>query len=183
MEVMKTAVLKGGRQLTIRDARAADAAAVIEYVKRVAGESDNLTFGAEEFKVTLEQEVEIIEQHFAADNMVFLIGLIDGEVAAMLNFQGGTKRRTRHSGEFGISVRESFWGQGVATAMLQALLGWAKGTGVVRKINLRVRTDNQSAIHVYKKLGFTEVGRISREFLIDGVFYDTYLLEIEIDEA
>ncbi|NLA57464.1 MAG: hypothetical protein GX855_00940 [Firmicutes bacterium] len=34
---------------------------------------------------------------------------------------------------------------------------------MIRKVNLRVRTDNQAAIHLYKKMGFREEGRITKE--------------------
>ena len=58
----------------------------------------------------------------------------------------------------------------------QKLIEWAKTSGVVTKINLRVRTDNPRAIALYERKGFTFEGTIRRELLIDGVYYDHHLM-------
>ncbi|ASS77108.1 hypothetical protein CIG75_04080 [Tumebacillus algifaecis] len=173
--------LKDGRTLTIRQAVAEDAAAILRYIKRVAGESENIPFTADEFTTTVEQEVEIIEDHALTDNKIFLIGLIDGEIASVLNFVGGQRQRVRHAGEFGLTVRESFWGLGVGTQMMTLLIDWAKSTGIIRRINLIVRADNRNAIQLYQKFGFAEEGVKRRNFLIDGVFYDSLYMGIDLD--
>lgn len=100
---------------------------------------------------------------------------------ACISFAGGVRKRTAHMGEFGITVLQPYWETGVGTALLHAMLRWAKASGVVRKINLKVRTDNQRAIYVYQKLGFEIEGRLSRDMLIAGRFYDAYYMGICID--
>ncbi|QRG69135.1 GNAT family N-acetyltransferase [Brevibacillus choshinensis] len=116
-----------------------------------------------------------------APNQLFLVAEVEGTLVGNLTFRGGARARTQHAGEFGVSVLKDFWGYGIGRALIESLLGWAKDSAVVRKINLRVRSDNASAIHLYKKLGFKEEGVFTREFLIDGVFYDCILMGIDID--
>ena len=53
--------LKNGTQLILRKAIVDDANDIIEYLNTVAGESNNLLFGEGEFKLTIEQEREYIE--------------------------------------------------------------------------------------------------------------------------
>ena len=48
--------------ITIERATAKDAAAMIEYLKQIGGETDNLTFGSEGLPITLEAEKAYIEQ-------------------------------------------------------------------------------------------------------------------------
>lgn len=40
--------------------------------------------------------------------------------------------------------------------LIKYLIEWSKKSGIIRKINLRVRPDNAHGINLYKKLGFSE---------------------------
>ena len=77
-----------------------------------------------------------------------------------------------HVGKFGITVRKPYWNLGIGNVLLECIVDWAKNTGVIRKIDLRVRTDNKSAIKLYKKYGFQQEGIIKRHFYIEDKFYD-----------
>ncbi|MDN3956046.1 GNAT family N-acetyltransferase [Sporolactobacillus laevolacticus] len=168
--------------MIIRKARKTDAAAMINFLHQIAGESDYLTFGsADELHLTVEKEEKLFEDYFNRDNGLNLIAEYDGQIAGNLNFSGGTKKRTAHTGEFGISVRKDFWGLGIGKALIARLIEWSKESGVIRKINLRVRSDNARAIHLYKSFGFKEEGVITRDFLIDDVFYDSIQMGLFIN--
>lgn len=56
----RVAALKDGREVLIRPARAEDAAAVLDYLRLVGGESPNISFGAEGIGLTEEQEASEI---------------------------------------------------------------------------------------------------------------------------
>ncbi|KEO83254.1 hypothetical protein EL26_11225 [Tumebacillus flagellatus] len=176
----QTRNLRNGNVLTLRCALVEDAAMTLDYLRLVSGETDNLTFRPEEFNTTLERQSQVIEE-WGGRGGLYLLGLVDGELASVLTFEPRSKSRTAHAGEFGLTVRQSFWGLGIATEMVQALIDWAHGTGRIRKIDLHVRTDNDAAIAVYKKLGFQNEGLITRGMLIDGVFYDFYHMGLHIE--
>jgi RimJ/RimL family protein N-acetyltransferase len=172
----------GEEKMIIRKARKTDAAAMINFLHQIAGESDYLTFGStDELHLTVEKEEKLFEDYFNRDNGLNLIAEYDGQIAGNLNFSGGTKKRTAHAGEFGISVRKDFWGKGIGKALIARLIEWSKESGVIRKINLRVRSDNARAIHLYKSFGFKEEGVITRDFLINDVFYDSIQMGLFID--
>ena len=65
--------------------------------------------------------------------------------------------------------------------MLAYLLVWARHTHIIRKINLRMRVDNLSAIHLYEKYGFVREGRRTREFYLHGQFVDVFLMGLQLD--
>lgn len=58
---------------------------------------------------------------------------------------------------YSIAVDSRSQGQGVASALLTAGTRLAKRRGCER-MALEVKTDNHSALHLYRKLGFDEVG-------------------------
>ncbi len=177
----ETISLDNGALLTIRDAQVQDAVALLRYLDTIGGETDFLTFGAYEFSHSLEEEEAYIQECLHTDNKLLILGLINDEIVGVLHFTGEAKRRMRHSGEFGVSVPKAHWGLGIGSHLIRAMIEWAKAGEVIRKINLRVRSDNVRAIRLYEKFGFTREGEISREFLIDGIFYSNIFMGMPID--
>jgi RimJ/RimL family protein N-acetyltransferase len=178
---MKRLLLKNGDTVTVRKAGKSDAKAMLEYINTISSESHFLTFGEGEFNMTIEQEENFIDNISKQNNALLLVAEVQGRIVGNLNFSGGARPRIAHTGEFGVSVLKEFWGQGIGTELIKFLIEFSKQSGTVRKLNLRVRSDNHSAIHVYKKLGFIEEGVITREFLIRGSFYDSILMGLNID--
>lgn len=168
--------LTNGSSLRVREAEERDAAAVLHYVSLIAGESDFLTFGPEEFEVTLADERRLLRASLETDNQIYLLAEIDDSIVGSLRFAGGHRPRTRHAGEFGMSVLRAFWGLGIGGHLLEVLIGWAQNSGIITKLNLRVRTDNQRALALYRRFGFELEGTQRREIVIDGESFDHHCM-------
>lgn len=168
-------------KVIFRKANKSDAKLLIEYLNVIGGESDFLTFGIGQFGRSVEEEEEFIENVVRKENALFIIAEVNGKVVGNLNFSGGPRQRTAHVGEFGVSVLREYWGKGIGEELIKYLINWSKNSGVIRKINLRVRNDNTRGIRLYKKLGFMEEGIVKRDFLINGGFYDSLLMGLLID--
>jgi RimJ/RimL family protein N-acetyltransferase len=179
----RTLVLRDGRRVRIRRAEPDDASAILAYLGRVGGESINLTFGTEGPGLSEEEEREYLTRVAAADNSLAIVALAGDEIVGGLTFDGGRRARLRHAGEFGISVLQSYAGQGLGKALVEYMLAWAERSGVVRKINLKVRVDNLPAIRLYERMGWVPEGRTTRDTLIDGEFNDCLLMGREVDPA
>ncbi|HEY5583389.1 MAG TPA: GNAT family N-acetyltransferase [Ruminiclostridium sp.] len=179
---MKELTLKNGKKLIIRQANRSDASEIVECVNRISGESDFLTFGPGEFGIDVEQEEKFLDNISKKDNAIYLVAEVDGKIVGTSSFSGGARPRIAHIGEFGVSVLKEYWGNGIGTELIKYLIEWCRQSRIIRKIDLLVRTDNYSAIHVYKKLGFIESGVVTRGFLIKGVFYDMLSMGYNIDD-
>ena len=171
---------KDGRLLLIREAEEEDARAVIDYVRSISGESDFLTFGSGEFEIEEEEEKEFLRGCLASDNQLFLLGFLGDAIAAALNFSAGRRPRVRHSGELSMSVRKRYWGLGIGSSLLDALIEWAKDTRIVKKINLRVRADHRRAILLYERKGFVKEGTIRKEIFLGGKYFDLLWMGLEL---
>jgi RimJ/RimL family protein N-acetyltransferase len=171
--------LKDGRQLEVRPAEADDAADLLAFLEQISSETDFVSFGPGEFGKTPAEEAEFIRQCQAADNELLLLGLLGGEIVASCIFAGGKRSRTRHAGELGMSVCKRCWNLGVGSCLLDTLIDWARKSGVVTKLNLRVRTDNHRAIALYQRKGFIVEGTIRRDFLIAGQYFDHFWMGLE----
>jgi len=173
--------LRDGRTAVIREAVPDDAVPLLRYLDEVTGETDFLSMGPGDFDWPEDKERQFIEDHRQADNKLLVVAEIDGRIAGLLGYTGDDRPRLRHTGEFGITIPRVCWGLGLGTALIQRMLAWARASGVVRKIGMRVRTDNERALRLYDRFGFIREGTITRYFAVAGRFYDAYLMGLEID--
>ncbi|EJP6473544.1 GNAT family N-acetyltransferase [Clostridium botulinum] len=170
-----------GEKVIIRKANKFYAKELIKYLNIIGGESDFLTFRIGEFGRSVEEEEAFIDNILKQENALFIIAEINGKVVGNLNFSGGSRERNGHIGEFGVSILKKYWGNGIGKELIKYLINWSKDSGIIRKINLRVRSDNIRGIRLYRKLGFLEEGIMRRDFFIKGEFYDSLLMGLIID--
>ncbi|MDI6878716.1 MAG: GNAT family protein [Desulfitobacteriaceae bacterium] len=178
---MKLIQLKNGQTVLLREAVKEDAPELVTYLHKIGGESDFLTFGYGELSVSVNDEEALLEDSRNAQNKIMILALVGDKIIGNLHFTGGGRARIKHTGEFGVSVLKDYWNQGIGTALVQELIQWAKASNVIRKLNLRVRSDNESAIRIYEKLGFIKEGFITREFFISEQFYNSIHMGLNID--
>lgn len=173
-------ILKNGKPYIIREAVPDDAELMLSFLESISGESDFLTFGPGELVLTLEQEKSFIESSLKSMDQLFLVALFEDQIIGNLHFGSGSRPRIGHVGEFGVSVLRDFWNNGIASVLMHHLIMWSERHDI-RKINLKVREDNLSAITLYKKLGFKEEGFLERDFLVEGKFYGSLMMGMPID--
>ena len=154
-----------------------DAEQIIVYVHRLDAEPESLLPRAPgEFRVTIEQERAILVDYTTAENSVYLVAEIDGEIVGTLSCQGGTRQSTRHNASFGMAVDRERRNQGVGTTLLAHLVEWAEETGILRRLELEVFAHNENAIRLYRKFGFVEEGRRKRAYFQHGRWIDGLLM-------
>lgn len=86
-----------------------------------------------------------------------IVAEIDGRIVghAGLHMYAG---RRKHVGSLGMGVDAEFHNQGVGTRLMEALMDLADNWYNLRRVELTVFADNQRAIHLYEKFGFTIEG-------------------------
>ncbi len=182
-DVVQHITLKNNLHLTLWYAEPDDAERILAYIHQMASESENVTFGPGEFELSVEEERMFLQKFAESPNNLYILAEIGDEIVGTLSFNAGKRLRVQHTGEFGISVLRKYWNAGIGACMLAYLINWARQTGTIRKINLRVRVDNLPAIHLYEKYGFIQEGRQTREFYLHGQFIDAYMMGLQLDPA
>ena len=106
-----------------------------------------------------------------------LVAVMDGRVVGMLSIGTFPDRpRRRHAGIIGISVREDLHGKGVGAALMRAGVDLADNWLNLTRLELEVYTDNQAAIRLYEKFGFTHEGTLRQHAFRNGQYVDSAMM-------
>ena len=166
-----------GREIILRSAEEEDAAELIRYLKTIAEESRFLTNEPEEVNLTEEAERAFLASKRDAERELMLIAR-DRETGRHLGncsfLSVGGKKRVLHRCGVGIALYREFCGRGIGRIMLETVLGAAKEAGY-EQAELEVIADNQSAVTLYKSMGFQIHGTFPDNMKYkDGSFVDAY---------
>jgi ribosomal protein S18 acetylase RimI-like enzyme len=86
----------------------------------------------------------------------------------------------KHLGDTGIAVKNGFRDSGIGTEMMKTLVQHGKLWGL-KALMLTVFANNARALHVYRKIGFVETGRIPKKFFKEGRYIDEVALTMPLE--
>jgi RimJ/RimL family protein N-acetyltransferase len=178
--ILKEVQLKSGGLLVLREPIVEDAKKMVEYLNIVGGESDNLLCGKDEFRLTVEQEMEHIKRVSNDANTLMVLGLVDDNIVSIAQISAPNRKRIAHNSEVSISVKKEYWGNGIGSEVMEELIRLAKEHNTIKNISLGVKASNNNAIRMYEKFGFKKVGLHKDYFNINGNFDDEILMDIYI---
>jgi ribosomal protein S18 acetylase RimI-like enzyme len=104
-----------------------------------------------------------------------IMAVAGGQVIGFLVVERIAHPVNRHVATLGMAVERSWRGRGVGSALMEAALGWARSAGV-EKVTLEVYPTNQPAVALYRKFGFFEEGRLSRQSLKSYGYEDEVIM-------
>lgn len=178
--ILREIELKNEQRLVLRKPSVDDAEAMIKYLNIVGGESDNLLFGKDEFRLTVEQEREHIKGVNEDDNTLMILGFIDDKIVSISQISAQRRKRIAHNADLAISVKKEYWGLGIGTIVMEELINYARNHDTIKNISLGVKASNTIAMKLYEKMDFEKVGIHKNFFYIDGVYDDEILMDLYI---
>jgi len=166
----------------VRAARPDDAAGVIALLTAIFAEPvNNLLTEPGEFTMTEEQERVFLAEQTIRPNWAAFVAVTDAtppQIIGLVTADGKQRRAIRHCASVGISVAQSWRGQGVGQALMQRVVDWARASGLVTRLELEVLTRNEVAIHLYERLGFEREGIRRHALLRNGEYLDEYVMAL-----
>ncbi len=166
--------------IRIEKAIPSDAAMLLEYLKQVGGETDNLTFGPEGMPFSVEAEAEFISSMENSIDNIMLLAKSDDKIVGCASLNR-LPRRMKHRGDFAISVAKDYWNKGIGSQLLNNIIAFAKENNF-EIIDLQVRSDNENAIHLYEKYGFKKIGEHPAFFKIGDENISFNIMCLKINE-
>lgn len=163
-------------QIVYRRAREGDAGKIVDFYNYVGGETSYLSFEKDEYPMNVKEQEENIRSLEGKKASIMLLAMDGEEIAGIATINSSAKIKARHDGELGIVVAKRYQGQGIGTELIRQLIQWAKGNGVTTRLSLDTRADNVKAVELYMKFGFVVEGCRRNSTLLDGKYYDLYVM-------
>jgi len=154
--------------MIIRIATVKDAKAVVEFLRQIRIENLQTLLWHEAIP-SVHEEARFIGR-LNEESGVMLIAVNDNAVVGCLTAEIKRHPQLRHSCEFGMSVLQKHRSAGVGSALIDGLLEWSRNKRI-RRIELKVFSNNLDAIRLYQRLGFREEGQkisavhVEREYI------------------
>ena len=160
--------------MNVRKATASDASQIVEVMKD-AEASGFMLFDPGERKLTAEQFEKYIDVTNQKQNSAVFVATEEEKILGYIIVQGETPKRIAHRAYIVIGVHSASRGKGVGTALFTHAEQWAKEVGIQR-LELTVIKHNETAYHLYEKMGFKVEGVKQKSLKINGEYVDEYYM-------
>lgn len=157
--------------MKIREIQPSDAQSLIDFFKVVDSETIYLIAEPGERNRDVEQQSKRIQKILESHNSVLWGAFENDTLVGMAGLHGGVYKRVQHIGLLVVAIRESHWGRGLGSQLLDRLIDFAKSHGISR-IELNVHPKNEKAKSLYTKKGFVTEGIRRASFYTGGLMYD-----------
>lgn len=160
--------------ITIRPAEPSDASALVALAAAVGGEAGEWLLTTETWRPVADERryLKAVRRH--ADAAVY-VALDGDDVVGRLSLARDPHPASAHVADLGLMVAATHRRKGIGTALLEAAVAWAKGSGV-SKLELHVFPWNEPAIQLYERFGFEREGVRRAHYLRDGEAVDALLM-------
>ena len=158
MKYYKQIRLKNGTECILRNPNREDAQAILQHMIITSGETENMLRYPDEITMSEAEEQDYLDMVESSSDAILISAVVDGKIVANAGFNPVSKlEKCKHRAEFGISTQREYWGQGIGSQIMAAILEMARQAGY-EQMELDVVSDNQRAITLYEKFGFQIYG-------------------------
>lgn len=177
----KEILLKNGTSCILKSPGPKDAAAILELMRKTSEETNYMARYADEINMPLQQEEEFLSSNLKSQKDLMVCAVINGEIVANSGINPiGAMERYSHRASFGISTYKAYWGLGIGSHLLEAIMAGSRDMGY-EQLELEVVCDNQRGMALYKKFGFEIYGTREHSFkYMDGSYGATYLMMVKL---
>ena len=161
-----------GREIIVRDGKAADGVGIVNIYREVGAENIYITL--EDYPIHPANEARYIKALLRSGSYL-AVAEHDKQIVGYCRLERHLAPKRKHTAEIAMAVFKNYRNTGVGAALTKAGIEWAKGAGL-HKLHLAVFATNRAAIALYDKLGFIVEGRRKDQIRIDGKFTDEILM-------
>ena len=149
-------------KVSINAGKKSDIPSVLAFIKTVNYNANNSTRDINENRCSIEEEKQIIDI-FSKDNNLFLIARLNETIIGTATLTSFSFKRWQHKGHFGVLISSDYRRKGIGDLLLDNCKSFAIANEITN-ISLIVHKENDNAINMYEKNGFT-----TNSFLSDTI--------------
>lgn len=181
MKYYKCVQLKNGAECVLRNPNADNAQMILQHMIQTSGETENMARYPDEITMTTEQEKEHLSKIESSPDAIMISAVMDGKIVANAGLNPINPHcKSKHRAGIGISIKKDYWGMGIGSAVLSAIIESAVHAGY-EQIELDVVASNNRAVELYKKFGFQLYGTLEKAFKCrDGRYEALHLMLLRL---
>ena len=146
---------------------------------------DALRLHPEAFGAAYEDEMQLdlarFAERLATTGLTRFGGFAQAEPVGLVGLQIPAGAKERHKAHlFSMYVDAAHRRSGLAQQLVEAVISGARHAGAI-VLQLSVTVGNAPAQRLYRRMGFSVYGVERRAFLVDGRFYDSELMALDLD--
>jgi len=150
-------------------------AAIIALYNEVASEGSFLIF--DQMPIPLYKYEAIFKNRKITDHCTIIAKNESEEIIGYIELMRLSGAKRKHVCTFTLLVKKEYRGMGIGQKLLERGIQWAKENGFI-KIAISTMSTNHTAIALYRKNGFTEVGRYHKQFITEEYIADEVMMEL-----
>ena len=126
------------------------------------------------FEEDARKPLSATEQRIAGESgNVFWGAFADGEIRGIIGLTRDPRAKAQHTADIvAMYVAPELGRRGLARALLQAAIDYARSEGRLEQLVLTVTRTNEAAAKLYKSAGFVTFGLEPRAIKVDGAYFD-----------
>lgn len=168
-----TGVSRKNRPIAIRYPKKSDLKSLWRYINELSQEKTFIRIQGK--KISLKDEKKFLDaqlEHISKKTGILLLAFCDKELVGASGIDMADNVE-QHVGEFGISIKKGFRGEGIGKILMKTVLKEApKNIPQLKIIRLFLFSNNPTGYEMYKKLGFIEYGRLPKGIKHRGKYVD-----------
>lgn len=159
MKISKETITINDSVLTLRAPETQDAMILLDFLKKVSGETPYLIRTEEEVNIPLEKEISFINRLNNSKTDFMILAFLDDIFIGNCSMTSYPYNRQKHRADMGIALLQEYTDLGIGTILMDRLVSTAINNGI-EKLELDVFSKNEKAIHLYNKYSFKVYNRI-----------------------
>lgn len=144
--------------VVIREAKPEDAEALILCIRAYLS-NNFIPITPAEFHPSTQEEELWIQTFHAQPSSLLLVAEVGSTIVGNIDLTAHPRLMLKHTAVVGMGVHPDWQGKGIGKQLLASALNWADDHTDLDILWLQVFGDNEKAIQLYYKSGFTETGR------------------------
>ncbi|HCD46603.1 MAG TPA: GNAT family N-acetyltransferase [Lachnoclostridium sp.] len=177
----KEVLLKNGTPCLLKSPGPGDASAILKLMSQTSEETSYMARYADEVNITLHHEQDFLSSTLKSQKDLMICAVVNGKIIANAGINPiAVFERYLHRATFGISICKAYWGLGIGSHLLAAIIRGAREMGY-EQLELEVVQENQRGIALYEKFGFETYG--TREYCFkyrDGSYAAAQLMMVRL---
>lgn len=159
----------------IREISIKDVEDFIYLLSKIHEESKFTSYDPGEYSPTIQSASDYLEHFITSPTNTIFVAENDEQLVGFALITTKNYERTKHEAIISMGVKYLYRSKGIGSSLIHSVEAWCLNRKI-RRIEACIVPENQHALELFKSSGFNIEGELRDKLLIDGKYYNQYIL-------